>query len=250
MSVDVAWITAFFDVPTDVHDAEAAFWQQVTGTTLSPPRGANGEFATLVRPIGDDHLRIQRFDGPARMHLDLHVASIDDAVTEAVRLGAIVVADFGHAIMRSPAGLVFCFVGSHGERDVGPAIGDPAPHRPDVLCIDVPAGDFESELAFWSGLTGWPTRRSTSGFEEFAGITTSGTAMGLLVQRLGDDARTQATVHLDVSAGDNFLQVAAHHVELGAGELARFDEWVVLRDPAGLVYCVTDQRVDAVITRT
>jgi hypothetical protein len=44
----VKWLTVFFDFPADTFDAGVAFWREVTGSGLSPFRGADGEFATLV----------------------------------------------------------------------------------------------------------------------------------------------------------------------------------------------------------
>ena len=59
---------------------------------MSPSRGENGEFATLMPPDGDDFLRVQRLaDGPSRIHLDLHVDDPSTAAERAVGLGAKVV---------------------------------------------------------------------------------------------------------------------------------------------------------------
>ena len=66
-----------------------AFWREVTGSELSPLRGAAGEFATLLPADGDAYLRVQRVaDGPGGHHLDLHVdpalTSVEQAVERAV----------------------------------------------------------------------------------------------------------------------------------------------------------------------
>ena len=64
----------FFVFPAASFDAGTAFWRQVTGYGLSPFRGPDGEFATLLPPAGDAYLRVQRIlDGPGGCHLDLHV---------------------------------------------------------------------------------------------------------------------------------------------------------------------------------
>jgi hypothetical protein len=64
--------------------------------------------------------------------------------------------------------------------------------------------------------------------------------MFLLLQRL-DDEQEAVTAHLDWSASDPEAEVAAH-VAAGAEVQRRFQGWTVLRDPAGLPYCITHRR--------
>ena len=97
MADDVAmrWLTAFLDFPADSFDAGVAFWRSVTGYGLSPSRGEDGQFATLLPPSGDAYLRVQRVvSGAGGCHLDLHidvtVTSLDSAAARAVELGAVV----------------------------------------------------------------------------------------------------------------------------------------------------------------
>jgi hypothetical protein len=92
-AVPVRWLTVFLDFPAGSFDAGVAFWREVTGSGLSPFRGAAGEFATLLPPSGDAYLRVRRIaDGSGGHHLDLHVdpglASVDQAAERAVALGA------------------------------------------------------------------------------------------------------------------------------------------------------------------
>lgn len=244
--VMIRWVTAFVDVPTSRFADALEFWTRVTSTTASPPRGDNGQFVTLHPADGDSHVRMQHHDAEARIHLDFHVDSVGAAAARAVELGAIEVADLGFRIMRSPGGFTFCFVDHHGEHDRGPRLTEPAEHRLDVVCIDAPADRFDAECRFWSGLTGHELSVS-EGFEEFAGLPLrkDGLPWNLLVQRLGDDDhRGDVHAHLDVSAGSGFEAVADAHVALGAEVIGRFDDWVVLQDPAGLAYCVTGRRPD------
>src|ERR1700722_10357221 len=161
------WVTVFLDFPAASFDATAAFWRQVTGYGLSPFRGANGEFATLLPPSGDAYLRVQRVRGGAGgCHLDLHVdtaaESLGDAADRARAAGAQVTSlDEGLVVTRSPGGFPFCLVAWRGERAVPPPLagdGDGAgASRLDTLCLDVPPGLFERELAFWAALTGQRT---------------------------------------------------------------------------------------------
>lgn len=242
MTLDVRWVTAFIDVGNDDFDTAVAFWSTVTGTTPSPRRGDRGQFTTLERVAGDASLRVQGLDGVPRVHLDLHVASLDEAQQQAERLGATLIDDPGHRIMRSPGGIVFCFVGDHGERDPGPLIDDPMPHNVDQVCLDVPAQHFEAEVAFWAELLGWPGRPSAT-FAEFARLRGGDElAFTFLLQRLGaDDRRTEGVVHLDISCGEHRLEVVEQHVRLGAVVVDTGAEWTVMRGPAGQIYCLTNR---------
>ena len=226
----IRWITAFIDVPDARFDADAAFWCEVTGSTLSPLRGDRHQFATVVPPAGDAHLRLQRL-GPegrseGRIHLDFHVDSVADEVARAQELGARVVEELGAedggdptvVILESLARFTFCIVGHHGEHDRGPRRPEPVEHRLDVVCIDVPATAFDDEARFWSAFTGCDLATGDQ-FPEFAGLALrhQGLPWNLLIQRLGDDdGRPRAEAHLDVSSGDGFGAVVERHVGLGA----------------------------------
>ena len=241
------WLTAFIDVPPDRFEAAGAFWAAATGTIRSAARGDRDQFLTFEPAVGTDHLRLQSLDDGPRIHLDLHVESIAASAERAVELGAELVARPGHAILRSPGGFVFCFVDHGGVGERGPRLTDPVEHRLDVICIDVPAAGYEAEYRFWSELSGQPLNPIHEDFPEFAGIPLrhQGLPWNVLVQRLGpDDDRTTAEAHLDVSAGPTFPAVVDHHLRLGAELDRRFDGWAVLRDPAGLPYCVTERNPD------
>jgi predicted enzyme related to lactoylglutathione lyase len=242
MSVDPTWLTAFLDLPADVHDAGTAFWQDVTGWPLSEPRGAAGEFATFVPAQGDAVLKVQRTGGKAAVHLDLHVADPDAAAQEAVGLGATVSADHGdYWVLASPAGLAFCLVGhAAGARPAPRTWPGGRTSVVDQVSIDVPPGRYAEEFEFWAALTGW-SRRDPRPETEFARLTPDASVgVQLILQRLADEQPT-ATAHLDFAADDRDAEVA-DHAAAGAEVLGRHDEWTVLRDPAGLRYCVTDRR--------
>jgi hypothetical protein len=90
------WLSAFLDFDAASFERGVRFWRDVTGFAVSPARGADGEFATLVPPDGDDYLRVQRLaDGPGRIHLDVHVPDPRAAADRAIALGATEVADSG-----------------------------------------------------------------------------------------------------------------------------------------------------------
>lgn len=247
VGVTVVWTTLFLDLPGDRFDAGTTFWRAVTATTLSAPRGPADEFATLVPPDGDAFLRVQRFDDGPRVHLDLHVDDVDAAAAHAVTLGATERHREEHVVLASPGGFVFCVVPDEGERRRPAPVDGPRGGRArvDQLCLDVPEPLVERERAFWSDLTGWPVAGDTS-LELVPLARPDGMPVRLLVQRLGaDDARTQVTGHVDVAAaGPDRDAVVAAHVDLGAELVERFAQWTVMRDPAGLTYCLTGRSPD------
>jgi predicted enzyme related to lactoylglutathione lyase len=232
--VDVCWTTGFLDSPTA--DAEP-FWLAVTGASLSQRRDG-GVFVTLLAAGGDAYLRAQVTGEPARTHLDLHVAGVPQAAREAVALGAQVVRDAGDlVVLSSPAGLPFCLVAWHGERERPPAPQWPGGQssRVDQVCLDVPGTQFEAEAAFWSSLTGW--KRQPSDLAEFESLARpAGMPLRILLQRI---ATPVPGMHPDLACDDVAAEVA-RHVALGAQVVREVPgDWTTLRDPAGREYCVT-----------
>ena len=229
----VRWVTGFLDTPSRVAEP---FWQAVTGSGCSARRGSGGQFATLVPAVGDAYLRVQVVgDGPARAHLDLHVDDVPGQAQRAVALGAALVhAEDGLVVLRSPAGLAFCLVVWSGE-----AVRPPGGRSlVDQMCLDVPVGVFDAEADFWAALTGWP-RRVGSRPEFDALVRPEAVPLRLLLQRVGGGP---AGMHLDLACADRAAEVARHE-RWGARVVAVRERWTTLRDPAGRVYCVTDRPV-------
>ena len=103
--------------------------------------------------------------------------------------------------------------------------------------IDTPAGPHDQELAFWQGATGQPMEQGTR-HPEYHGAELPHQEFGLLVQRLDDGA---ARVHLDIHTDD--LEAEVTRLErLGAERVQRVHSWQVMRDPAGLLFCVVPDR--------
>ncbi|WP_243059145.1 VOC family protein [Nocardioides sp. SR21] len=235
------WVSAFLDFEADGFEDGVAFWQGVTGFALSERRGADDEFATLVPPTGDDYLRVQRLaDGPGRLHLDLHVDSPDAATDAAAVLGATVLArNDGYVVLRSPGGMVFCFV-SHPASERPPASAWPTgASQVDQVCLDIPPRLHDRELEFWHRVTGWELVSVDS--PEFTRLRPPAAfPLQLLVQKLDDDA-DGVSAHLDLAADDRDAEVE-RHVALGASEGGRHDWWTVLTDPVGTTYCITRRK--------
>ncbi len=240
------WLTAFIDRPSQELAVATTFWARVTGSTVSPPRGERGQFATLLPPDGDPFLRLQGVLSGGGNHLDVHVPDVTSATARATALGATAEMRGGHAILTSPAGLRWCLVPE--QTPVGPQgrLRRPTPIRRsndtaslvDQLCVDIPAGTFETECSFWHELTGWDlgsgSRREFAVLQRPAGI-----ALRLLLQRLDSvPANGRARCHLDLACTDVGSETAVHE-SWGARVLQRFEHWTTLADPSGYAYCLT-----------
>ncbi len=236
-----SWITAFLDLTSETFDEGVRFWQEVTGYALSEPRGDDGQFATLLPPAGDAHLRVQRYSGSrGRIHLDLHVAWPRVAADRAVTLGAREIADLGHVVMSSPGGFVFCFV-PEGEHEPAPSVEWPGGHRSQVdqVCLDLPGELHDREVEFWQEVTARELVASP-GYAEFHRLRQPpGQRLELLVQRL-DEPLGEVRGHLDLATSDRAAETARHQA-LGANVVVAREGWTVLTDPAGSAYCLTDR---------
>jgi hypothetical protein len=100
------------------------------------------------------------------------------------------------------------------------------------VVIDVPPADHDRELAFWSAAAGQPLTRFDT-HPEYHGAAL-GQDFGLLIQRLGQGA---ARVHLDIHTDDLPAEIARLE-KLGAERVQQAHSWQVMRDPAGLLFCV------------
>jgi len=243
MTEPLRWITAYLDQPAATAPGALAFWEAVSGTRASAPRGDHDEFRTLAPPQGDGALRFQVVgDGEPRLHLDLHVDDVPKAVEGAVALGASILAEPGtHVVMTSPGGMPFCLVPHQGEHAVPPPVtwADGHTSAVDQVSLDIPPDLYESECAFWEALTGW-TLRDEDTPEFMRLLRPPAMPLGLLLQRLGETPPGGAVAaHLDLGAGTDADAEVARHLALGAEELWRSAWWITLRDPSGRVYCVT-----------
>ena len=101
------------------------------------------------------------------------------------------------------------------------------------LLIDVHPDVHDRELAFWQQATG-ATLRSLGDAGAHTRLKGRWSAVALTMQRLGDgDSR----VHFDVMTDDVAAETARLE-SLGATRERSMDGWEIMRDPAGLVFCV------------
>lgn len=105
------------------------------------------------------------------------------------------------------------------------------------IVIDAPPDVHDQELAFWQGALGQelPARYSP----EYHGAFLHGhDQLMLLMQRLESGA---PRVHLDIHTDDLDAEVARLE-RLGAERVEKMRSWWVMRDPAGLLFCVLPMR--------
>lgn len=230
----IRWTYAFVDRPAARLGGARAFWTAVTGTRPSEPRGEQGEFMTLLSDGTDACVKLQGVaEGAGGAHLDLCVEDPAALAGAARALGAGLVADHGDwAVLRSPAGLLFCAVPWHGE-NVRPPVVEGS--RLDQVCLDVPPSSYDTETAFWAALTGWDLREGS--LPEFRVLVPpAGLPVRVLLQRLGDER--PASAHLDLACAD-IAATGTRHERLGATRVHQGPHWAVMRDPAGGTYCLT-----------
>jgi len=108
--------------------------------------------------------------------------------------------------------------------------------RLNKIVIDVPPGEHAREVAFWSEAIGQQLKQGEH-FPEYHGVALQGQEFGLLIQRLGDGP---ARVHLDIHTDDLAAEVARLEA-LGAERVEFVHSWWILRDPAGLLFCVVPE---------
>ncbi|MGL5929542.1 MAG: VOC family protein [Dermatophilaceae bacterium] len=234
----VRWAWLFLDTPAADADRSWRFWSAVTGWALSPTRGEHDEFATLLPSHGDAWMKLQAVtDGAGGIHLDLDVDHVRPAAAFAESLGAsrIGAIEDTVVILRSPGGLVFCLTTWQGAAR---QVRDGAVELPDQVCLDIPGARYDTEAAFWSGLTGWRLRAGR--LPEFSYLKRPpGIPFRMLLQRLGQqDGEVRA--HPDLACADRAASTV-RHVAAGARVLGEGDGWTVMADPVGRVYCLTDR---------
>jgi predicted enzyme related to lactoylglutathione lyase len=109
-----------------------------------------------------------------------------------------------------------------------------------VVVFDVPGSDHEREVAFWQGATGQELKQ-VGKYPEYHLGKLHGHEFYLLVQRLGEGP---ARIHVDIHTDDRDAEVA-RLTALGAEVVDASLDWHVLRDPAGLLFCVVPDQPGA-----
>ena len=241
----IRWLTAFFDFPASQFGDEVTFWRAIAGSTVSPPRGANKEFASLEPFNGDPHLRVQRVaDGPGGLHLDLHVTDHRSGADECVRAGAVLVdhSDPSFASLRTPAGLPFCVNEWRGEAVRSRPIRWPGASISiiDEVQIRVPHDVFAAEVTFFSTITGWDVAQSSPPSDEPSSVRFARVdplALSIVLTPVDDEA-VSARVSL---AATSVADEVARHEDWGAKVVDDATVSVLMTDPVGRRYRITNR---------
>lgn len=240
----ITWLAAFADVPEPRVPAALEFWSAITASMPQEAAGDLDEYLPLAADGEDAYLWIQRVHRPepdGGWHPDLLVDDLAAQVSRAGELGADVVRQVpGLVGLATPAGQPFCLVtGDSERRRARPRHWPDGQHSLlDQICLDIPAAAFEAECRFWSEFTGWPQRSTSAEFVHLRRPTAL--PLRLLLQRLGEDDAGPARAHADL-ASDDVRAERRRHEALGAEVVRIAEHWTTLRDPAGLIYCITDR---------
>jgi hypothetical protein len=101
-----------------------------------------------------------------------------------------------------------------------------------AVLVDVPEEDYGRESDFWSAALGPPAEVDPDD-PDYRDLGQVIPGLGVMVQRVGAPAR----LHLDIETDD--VEAEVSRLEgLGAARLEKIRTWWVLRDPAGLLFCV------------
>jgi predicted enzyme related to lactoylglutathione lyase len=237
----LSWLHVFVDVPPAAAEAARTFWAEALRWPPGKSWDGHPEFTSLVPPHGDPYVHVQEADAGPRVHLDLVVDDLDRGRDALVELGAQVGRrEPAWQVMTSPGGLPFCLCRTPRSGTRPPGTQHEEGHRSRLaqVCIDVPAAQYEREVAFWQTISGWEASRS--GRPEFTDLVGPPEAsLRILMQRLGpDDEGTMTRAHIDLGSDDIDAE-AERLTGLGARFVERFEGWAVLVDPAGMTFCVT-----------
>jgi Glyoxalase-like domain len=99
-----------------------------------------------------------------------------------------------------------------------------------LALVDHPSSSYDEATRFWAAVTGSDTQPSAETYASVALLQD----LHLETQRLGAG---QPRIHLDIEADDVAAEIA-RVIELGATLVERHDEYAILTDPGGLLFCV------------
>ncbi|WP_456844246.1 VOC family protein [Cellulomonas sp. P5_C6] len=101
------------------------------------------------------------------------------------------------------------------------------------VIIDVPSRDFDAVTSFWSGALAATPHPIPD--EPFVGLRGAAALPHVATQDIGDDPVPR--FHLDIETDDLDAEIARLE-ELGATVRTRHDDYAVMADPVGLLFCL------------
>jgi hypothetical protein len=108
-----------------------------------------------------------------------------------------------------------------------------------TIMVDVPSAVHDRTRDFWATALAAQPRRGVK-YPEYHSLEHAAAHAAVFVQDIGD---APARYHLDIETDDVSAEVS-RLLAAGASEVERRDDWVVLRDPAGLLFCVVPAEAD------
>jgi predicted enzyme related to lactoylglutathione lyase len=100
--------------------------------------------------------------------------------------------------------------------------------------IDVPEPAFSPSVHFWADAVGRAPSRSPSEADPYLTLMPAEEGVRLTFQRIPSGP---PRIHLDIETDD--VNAEVRRLEALGGEVVdRVEDWVVLQDPAGLLFCV------------
>jgi Glyoxalase-like domain len=102
-----------------------------------------------------------------------------------------------------------------------------------TVLVDVPDESFAAATSFWAAALGKTPAGPLESAQPYLRLDPSNEGVRVVMQRIDGSAR----FHLDIESDDVEAEVR-RLVAAGATEVDRVEDWVVLRDPAGLFLCV------------
>lgn len=108
-----------------------------------------------------------------------------------------------------------------------------------TVLVDVPDETFDAATSFWAAALGKVPAGPPESAKPYLRLEPSNRGVRVVMQRIDGPAR----FHLDIESDDVEVEVR-RLVRAGATEVDRVEDWVVLRDPAGLLVCVVPAESD------
>jgi hypothetical protein len=112
-----------------------------------------------------------------------------------------------------------------------------------VLLVDHPTESYDAAAAFWAAARGSERRNDPDDPEDpYESLDALPGGIKLELQRTG--AGTTPRVHLDLETDDVAAEIARVEA-LGARVVDRHEDWAVLADPGGMLFCVVPVQTGA-----
>lgn len=111
--------------------------------------------------------------------------------------------------------------------------------------LDFPAEQFGAEVTFWRAIAGSTVSPPRGTHREFASLEPFNGDPHLAVQRIDEGP---GGIHLDIHVTD-VASAAEEAIVLGANQIRADDDFLVLRSPAGFVFCLVPWHGESVRSR-